>query len=506
MAHGARAPERPTSCCARLPAWLVRGSSVKGMDLVPTWLDEGFVSLAASQLSSIDLPVEPADLRAAVEAGYGHLPYAKREEKQRDFHAFLVVMQPGDLVVTTSGGRLFVGELRGEPEQTESTEARSNLRWPVDWAEPSEGVEFSALPATLAAHLKGGSDVADLTEVAELIESLIAEDGDDLPPDDDPVPTPVQPASAPLAHVDPTHAAELLVGVEWLDELVDLLNEKRQVILYGPPGTGKTYLAQKVANAVAPPENVRLVQFHPAYAYEDFFEGYRPAKTDGGQVGFALKPGPFRRIVEDAREHPEQPFVLIIDEINRGNLAKVFGELYFLLEYRDEAINLLYGEEDAAAFSLPTNVYLIGTMNTADRSIALVDTAMRRRFAFLSLHPDDEHLASVLSDWLQRHGLPASVAAIWGQLNERIPDKEFKIGPSYLMSESVATDKGLDRIWRTAILPLLEEFHYGDGTDVSKRYGLASLRAAVAPDEAEEESAGPAADDLPGGDVQVDQE
>lgn len=130
--------------------------------------------------------------------------------------------------------------------------------------------------------------------------------------------------------------------------------------------------------------------------------------------------------------------------------------------YRDEAINLLYGEEDAAAFSLPKNVYLIGTMNTADRSIALVDTAMRRRFAFLSLHPDDEHMASVLPDWLQRHGLPASVAAIWGQLNERIPDKEFKIGPSFLMSQSVVTDKGLDRIWRTAILPLLEEFHHGD--------------------------------------------
>ena len=135
-------------------------------------------------------------------------------------------------------------------------------------------------------------------------------------------------------------------------------------------------------------------------------------------------------------------------------------------------------------FSLPKNVYLIGTMNTADRSIALVDTAMRRRFAFLSLHPDDKHLASVLPAWLERQRTPGVGGEdLRDELNKRIPDDEFKIGPSYLMTPSVATDKGLDRIWRTAILPLLEEFHYGDGTDVSKRYGLASLRAAVVPDE-----------------------
>lgn len=132
------------------------------------------------------------------------------------------------------------------------------------------------------------------------------------------------------------------------------------------------------------------MQFHPSYSYEDFFEGYRPVPSEDGKVGFELRPGPFRRIVEAARQDLSMPHILIIDEINRGNLAKIFGELYFLLEYRDQSIGLLYsaGEEDD--FTLPGNVFLIGTMNTADRSIALVDTAMRRRFAFMPLHPAEE--------------------------------------------------------------------------------------------------------------------
>lgn len=462
-------------------AWLVRGSSVLGVDLTPTWRADGFVSLAAAQLPALDFPAEPLAIRAAVDEGYGHLSYAKREEKIRDIRSFLLTMQPDDLVITTSGGKVYVGAVEGEPEQLESEGGRSNLRRPVAWAAREEPVDFADLPSELTARLKGGSDVVDLTEVISHIEALLpAERQDEL----EPVPPSPPAQHLALRHLTDAEADTLLVAPEWLDELVDLLNAKRQVILYGPPGTGKTYLAQKVANAVCVPENVRLVQFHPAYSYEDFFEGYRPVPGDDGRVAFALKAGPFRRIVEDAREHPERPYVLIVDEINRANLAKVFGELYFLLEYREEAIDLLYSEEDSKQFSLPKNVYLIGTMNTADRSIALVDAAMRRRFAFLSLHPDDEHLRPLLRTWLQRKGLPTLAADLLDELNRLIEDRDVRIGPSYLMTSAVADEAGLARIWRTAILPLLEEHHYGDeSVNVARRYGLEGLLRRVTADQ-----------------------
>jgi 5-methylcytosine-specific restriction protein B len=172
---------------------------------------------------------------------------------------------------------------------------------------------------------------------------------------------------------------------------------------------------------------------------------------------------------------------LIIDEINRANLAKVFGELYFLLEYRDRTIELMYAfGDEGREFSLPRNVYLVGTMNTTDRSIALVDAAMRRRFAFLSLHPDDAHLRGVLRAWLTRRELPTAAADLLEALNARIADRDFKVGPSYLMRPEAGTDAGLERIWRTGILPLLEELHYGDpGVDVSRQYGLPALLRAT---------------------------
>ncbi|HEX5541572.1 MAG TPA: AAA family ATPase [Micromonospora sp.] len=137
---------------------------------------------------------------------------------------------------------------------------------------------------------------------------------------------------------------------------------------------GKTYLAQKLAKRLPEPHAVKLIQFHPSYTYEDFFEGFRPESGDDGTLRFKLTSGPLRKLADDAREHPSIAYLLIIDEINRGNLAKIFGELYFLFEYRDERIRLQYSPEE---FTLPTNLYLIGTMNTADRSIALVDAAMR---------------------------------------------------------------------------------------------------------------------------------
>jgi 5-methylcytosine-specific restriction protein B len=195
------------------------------------------------------------------------------------------------------------------------------------------------------------------------------------------------------------------VGRAWLQDCVEILRHRRQLIYYGPPGTGKTYIAQELARHVTDKENVKLVQFHPAYSYEDFFEGFRPRGESGGQMqGFSLKAGPLRRMVDKAAENPSSAYVLIIDEINRGNLPKIFGELYFLLEYRDQAIDLMYSPDSAEPFSLPKNIYVIGTMNTADRSIALVDTALRRRFAFLPLHPSEEPTSGILRRWLAGKG------------------------------------------------------------------------------------------------------
>ncbi len=165
----------------------------------------------------------------------------------------------------------------------------------------------------------------------------------------------------------------------------------------------------------------------------------------------------------------------MIDEINRGNLPKIFGELYFLLEYRDAHIALLYGSDDS--FTLPDNVFIIGTMNTTDRSIALLDAAMRRRFAFLELHPDTEPTSGVLENWLSAHNLDPEAARLLESLNGRIADRAAKIGPSYLMpADQVLTEERLEEIWEHKLLPLLEEHHYGDGVSVASVYGLRALR------------------------------
>ena len=251
-------------------------------------------------------------------------------------------------------------------------------------------------------------------------------------------------------------------------------------MLYGPPGTGKTYLALEMCKALV--ENAggeyEVVQFHPSYAYEDFFEGLRPRlQQDGsGGVAFDLVHGPLRRVASRAAENPTAPYVLIIDEINRANLAKVFGELYFLLEYRGTSVALQYSDE---AFFLPRNLYLIGTMNTADRSIALVDAAMRRRFYFQGLFPTAAPVEGLLARWLERQGLPGESADLLAELNARINEPDFAIGPSYLMTKRVSHPGGLERIWRTAILPLLAEHFFGEGRDVEGEFGLTALRRSL---------------------------
>ncbi len=249
-------------------------------------------------------------------------------------------------------------------------------------------------------------------------------------------------------------ADRLLINVNWLETLSTELLNKRQIILQGPPGTGKTFLARELARQIA--DGWAVVQFHPSYAYEDFVEGFRPVKH-GDSFSYELKPGPLVAIANEAASQPSKTFVLIIDEINRGNLAKIFGELYFLLEYRDTEITMqyrTYGE----TFTLPPNLLFIGTMNTADRSIASLDMAIRRRFSFQELSMSREPISGLLRKWLEREGLDLRVADAMDYANSFIADERLKLGHSYFMRRTVFED--LPKIWEFQILPQLREIFF----------------------------------------------
>ncbi|OLT52002.1 hypothetical protein BJF89_06180 [Corynebacterium sp. CNJ-954] len=244
-------------------------------------------------------------------------------------------------------------------------------------------------------------------------------------------------------------------GKEWLDDLVAMLDEKKQVILQGPPGTGKTFIARALAEHFATPDRVDVVQFHPGTAYEDFVQGLRP---DPGKPGaFHLSDGPLVRLANRAREDRENVYILIIDEINRANLPVVFGELYFLLEYRGDEVTMTYGDR----FGLPENVLIVGTMNTADRSITAVDAALRRRFYVIDVRPDDTPLDEILPAWLEVNAPNLTwLTDLLIRANEKIGDPDRAIGPSHFMQHPLTEEKA-KRAWAFSVVPTLRELFYG---------------------------------------------
>ena len=291
-------------------------------------------------------------------------------------------------------------------------------------------------------------------------------------------------------------ASELCLPLKFLEEIEWLLNHKRQVIFQGPPGTGKTHVAQELAHLLTESsERVTLVQLHPSYAYEDFVEGYRPALKDGRPT-FELRSGPLLASAERARAEPDQKHFLVIDEINRGNVAKVFGELYFLLEYRKRELLLQYSN---TPFSIPENLYIIGTMNTADRSIALVDLALRRRFHFMEFHPDEWPINGLLRRWLAENHPPemAWIADMVDHANELLrDDRHAAIGPSHFL-QSDLSDGSIERIWRHSVLPYIEERLIGSTDRRLAEFELEALQRASRGDarNVAEEHAGEHGDD-----------
>jgi len=261
-------------------------------------------------------------------------------------------------------------------------------------------------------------------------------------------------------------ADSLCVPLEWLRDVLWLIEDKRAVVFYGPPGTGKTFIAKRIAEFIQPAEHLRsLVQMHPSYGYEEFFEGYRPAVDAGGQMRLRKSAGPLKKLIRTATKLQERS-VLILDEMNRGNLARVFGELYFLLEYRDEHVRLMYSPQKT--FSLPDDFTILGTMNTADRSVALLDQALRRRFHFVSLFPGAVPVDGMLRRYLRsNYGSSMDwVADMLAAANAKL-DRNVAVGPSHFMRRDLDKEK-VRRIWDHTVLPTIEEFYFGQDTKLEE--------------------------------------
>ena len=272
-------------------------------------------------------------------------------------------------------------------------------------------------------------------------------------------------------------AHDLFLPDDSIASLMELLRRKKNLVLQGPPGTGKTYVARQLAEQLtgaASKDRIEVVQFHQSYGYEDFVRGFRPT----AEGTFVLQDGPFLRFCERARTARDQPHVLIVDEINRGNLSRIFGELLMLLEADKRspkwAVRLAYGRPNETAYSVPANVHLIGAMNTADRALALVDYALRRRFIFATIGPAFgrpefiQHLADGGVPDAMRRRIRMRLEA----LNERIRQhpqlgEGFQVGHSYFCRPELSASDGdwdhwYENIVHYEITPLLNEYWFDD--------------------------------------------
>ncbi len=467
--------------------------SVDGVDNVLVWPQMKALGVAAigwdvlGDLSGVEggQPGKGKLAQRLQDVGYYKTAAHVASRKAGEILNFVTVMQDGDLVVAADGENVLgVGTVLGPYHHSDETLPGAPHRRPVAWLDTSKWRLPDAREGLLTTF-----------RVLDKDENLIALERKLLNPQVDKSQGEEQQVEAPPnAKPGALRAAIRLTGIQ--GQIQDVLERKYQAIVYGPPGTGKTHWAVRTAKDLAAAAAfgrlyadldvveeaeidghegagglVRTCTFHPGYGYEDFLEGFRPATSAAQQLTFTLRAGLFKSLCSDAAAEKDREFFLVIDEINRGDIPRIFGELITLLE-RDKRGRFLHLPVSGERFAVPGNVRIIGTMNTADRSIALLDTALRRRFGFVELLPDHTTLADAvvggvpLGAWLQ--AVNAVVRAHVGR-----DARNLQIGHAFLLEgEKPVTDPAkFARIVAEDIVPLLEEYCYEDYVKLEKILG-----------------------------------
>ncbi|SMY04579.1 MULTISPECIES: AAA family ATPase [Brevibacterium] len=383
-------------------------------------------------------------------------------------------MEIGDVVYVKSGRRQILGrgEVTSAARYDHDRAIYRHVR-SMKWTHQGEW------ELTQDAPLKTLTDVTSRHDLVDRLEALVLDE-------DEEEPTPPPTTALPYDRAD--FLNDVFLPEERYIRLRSLLMRKKNVILAGPPGVGKTYAAKRLAYSIIgarEPSRIQTIQFHQSYSYEDFLMGYRP--TESG--GFTLEEGPFYRFCEEARaDDPDRPYFFIIDEINRGNISKIFGELLMLIETdkRGTDIRLLYKNEK---FSVPSNVHIIGMMNTADRSLAVLDYALRRRFGFFEMMPGFRTDGFVSRQKSLESGALDNLVDRIVELNSAIAEDPalghgFAIGHSYLSIPSdVDSDEDSSFTWLQSVVedelvPLLHEYWFDEPARAEE--WAAILRAAIA--------------------------
>lgn len=428
--------------------WLIAPGH--GAEMWQEFYEKGIVAVAWDELGNFGDYIDQDDIRQELENIH---PATAQVISSLAVWQFGHEMRPGDVVFARNGRKELIGrgKVTSDLHYDDNRESYRNYR-SVDWTHQGSWTFPVDSPT------KTLTKITDRRDYVELLEELIA-DSAAIPLVDDMTSLP------PYGKED--FLSEVFLSEDKYDRLAALVSRKKNVILAGPPGVGKTFVAKRLAQAymgVKDPERIKIIQFHQNYAYEDFMMGFRP--TVGG--GFELTEGPFYRFCEKAREDdPSRPYFFIIDEINRGNISKIFGELLMLIEAdkRGEKLRLQYRDQ---TFSVPENVHLVGTMNTADRSLAVLDYALRRRFGFFAMEPgfDSEGFLR-LKDSVNSTAFEMLISDI-SALNLEISEDPalgsgFQIGHSFFANApEMDTESWLTSIVEYELIPLLDEYWFDE--------------------------------------------